>query len=163
MHYRRVYVCVQTVRGVSVFWVWLSEQSCSCTTWSFGLKRSTPIKKPRCGIRSPPTAKSAYSRETQLLIPLLVPCWPARARHVLSFPTESSGAAGICCLFNILLHSALSAKAIVAHIFLSHLPDLTTRLANCVWMVAGFAAWYLALLTLGQGYGNKRPLSMRFK
>lgn len=148
-----------------LFALWLSEQSCGCTTWSFGLKRSTPIKKSCCDVLLPPLAKSAYSRETQLLIPLLVPRWPVSIHGLFFLFQQKTGiAAGICCLFNILLHPALSAKAIVAHFFfLSHLPDLTTRLGNHVWMEPVFAVCYIALLTLEQGYSNMSPLNVIFQ
>lgn len=101
-----------------LFALWLFEQSCGCTTWSFGLKRSTSIKKSCCGVLLPPLVKSAYSRETQLLIPLLVPRWPASTHGLFFLSQQKTGsAAGIRCLFNILLHPALSAKAIVARFF----------------------------------------------
>lgn len=150
---------------------------CSLAFWTklwlynliFWIKEIDPHQKVLlCCTFLPPLAKSIYSWETQLLIPLLVPRWPASVHSLFFlFQQKTGSAAGICCLFNILLHPALSAKAIVAHLFffffsLSHLPDLNTRLGNRVWMEPVFAVCYIALLTLEQGYSNIRLLSMRF-
>ncbi len=100
---------------------------CSLAFWTklwlynliFWIKEIDPHQKVLlCCTFLPPLAKSIYSRETQLLIPLLVPRWPASVHGLFFlFQQKTGSAAGICCLFNILLHPALSAKAIVAHFF----------------------------------------------